>query len=388
VNPSSPFAPGSGRIVSVDALRGFDMFWIIGGQEVFIALLGLVVSPIPSWITAQMDHVPWEGFSVWDLIMPLFLFIVGTAMPLSFARRMEAGASKRDLYRKIFLRVVVLFVLGMVAQGNLLEFDRSTLYIYCNTLQAIACGYLIASIAMLHLRVPGQIATAVGLLLGFFLLMRLVPVPGYGAGLFEEKANLALYIEETLLGSFRDHRPVNAAYTWILSGMGFGATVLAGVLSGHLLRAAVSGWKKTGWLLAIGALCLALGWAWSQDWMGSLRCPIIKHIFSSSMVLWACGWSYLLLAAFYLVIDVLGFRRWAFFFVVIGSNAILAYMSAHLIDFRHIANGFVGGLARNLSDWDSSLLRAIGEALGPLAAFAILWMILWYLYRKGTLVRI
>ena len=121
--------------------------------------------------------------------------------------------------------------------------------------------------------------------------------------------------------------------------------------------------------------------------MGSLRCPINKHLFSSSMVFWAGGWCYLLLAIFYLLIDVLGFRRWTFFFVVIGSNAILAYMGVHLIDFRQIGDVFVGGVARNLIA-QGGLLRGIGEALGPLAAFTIVWLILLYLYRKGTFVRI
>ena len=132
------------------------MFWIVGGQPAVIALVGVFVSPIPDWINAQMEHVRWEGFSAWDLIMPLFLFIVGTAMPLSLARRLEAGQSKTALYRKVLLRSAILFVLGMVAQGNLLQADLSTLHVYCNTLQAIACGYLIASVAMLHLRVFGR----------------------------------------------------------------------------------------------------------------------------------------------------------------------------------------------------------------------------------------
>ena len=122
--------------------------------------------------------------------------------------------------------------------------------------------------------------------------------------------------------------------------------------------------------------------------MGPLRCPMIKHLFTSSMVLWACGWSYLLLALFYGVIDVLGFRRWAFPFVVIGTNAILAYMAVHLMDFRQMANIFVGGVAGDLAVSHSDLLKAVGAALGPVAAFGIVWGLLLYLYRKGTLVRI
>ena len=211
--------------------------------------------------------------------------------------------------------------------------------------------------------------------------MLLVPVPGHGAGLWEEKVNLAMYIDELVLGRFRDGTP----YTWLLSGMNFGAMVLLGVFSGELLRAGMASWKKVSSLVPLGLACLALGWAWSQPWLGSWRCPIIKHLFTSSMVLWACGFSYLLLAAFYLVIDVFGFRKWSFFFIVIGSNAILAYMGVHLIDFARIADGFVGGVAHNLTATHIAFLQAIGEGLVSWTAFAIVWLILWYLYRKATL---
>jgi len=384
MNVTAAVAPASQRVASIDALRGFDMFWIIGGQQAVIALLHLFVSPTPAWLQAQLDHTRWEGFTAWDLIMPLFLFIVGTAMPYAFARRIEAGQSTWALYRKVLGRTLILFVLGMAAQGRLLAADLSQLHVYCNTLQAIACGYLIASIAMFHLRVFGQILLATVLLLGYWLLMLLVPVPGHGAGLWDEKVNLAMYIDQFLLGRFRD----GTTYTWILSGMAFGATVLLGVFSGHLLRTGMGPWKKVGSLVVLGLGCLAAGWAWSQPWLGSWRCPIIKHLFTSSMVLWACGFSYLLLAVFYLVIDVLGFRKWSFFFIVIGSNAILAYMGVHLIDFVRIADVFVAGVAHNLMATHNGLLVAIGEGLVSWTYFAIVWLILWYLYRKGTLVRI
>ena len=384
MNASPAVAVASRRVASIDALRGFDMFWIIGGQQVVIAMLHLFVSPTPTWLRTQIDHVRWEGFSAWDLIMPLFLFIVGTAMPYSFSRRIEAGKSKWALYRKVLTRTVILFVLGMAAQGHLLAADLSELHLYCNTLQAIACGYLIASIAMFHLRVFAQVLLAIVLLVGYWLLMLLVPVPGHGAGQWGEYYNLAMYIDKLILGRFRD----GTTYTWILSGLNFGATVLLGVFSGHLLRTGIAPGKKVAWLVTIGAACLGLGWLWSQSWLGPWRCPIIKHLFTSSMVLWACGWSYLLLAAFYLVIDVLGFRRWSFFFIVIGSNAILAYMAAELINFGRIADVFVGGVARNLMATHNELLRAIGQGLVSWAAFAIIWLILLYLYRKGTFVRV
>ena len=155
--PSLPAADAFSRF---DALCGFDMFWIAGGGPVFVALVGLLLYPFPDYwrepitgfIQTQMKHVPWEGFSAWDLIMPLFLFIVGTAMPFSIGRRIEAGQSKAAIYRKVFIRVAILWILGMVSQGNLLTADPALFRFFSNTLQAIAVGYLAASVALLHLR--------------------------------------------------------------------------------------------------------------------------------------------------------------------------------------------------------------------------------------------
>ena len=188
---ASPPAPGSGRIVSIDALRGFDMFWIIGGQGVFLAILGLFVDEIPESVSEQLRHPEWIGFSAWDMIMPLFLFIVGTVMPFSFAKRLERGHSKVRLYRKIAIRTAVLFVLGMAAQGNLLDFDLSTdpdtglsrLHVYCNTLQAIACGYLFAAIILLNLSLFWQIFATAALLVGYWAALVPILEPGHEATL-------------------------------------------------------------------------------------------------------------------------------------------------------------------------------------------------------------
>jgi predicted acyltransferase len=370
----TPAAPANPRVVSIDALRGFDMFWICGGKPVVLALLGLFVTPIPQRLLDQMNHPAWEGFSAWDLIMPLFLFIVGTAMPFSFAKRLDQGQGRLRIYGKMLLRVLLLWVFGMIAQGNLLKYDLGELHVFSNTLQAIAVGYFIAGILLLELPIAGQVVATVVLLVGYWLALAFIPVPGHEAGLLQEKLNLALYLDELILGRFRD----GTTYTWILSGMSFAATVLLGVLSGHLLRSKWSGWMKVLWLAAIGLSCLGLGWLWSF-WF-----PIIKHLFTSSAVLWAAGWSYLLLALFYLVIDVIGFRRWAFFFVVIGANAIAAYMLTHTPNlqpiFYQIADVFLGNL--------KSQLGSCAEPLRQVAAFGVFWTILWYLYRKGTFLRV
>src|SRR5574337_265482 len=132
----------SERVVSVDALRGFDMFWIAGGAPFVMEFFKLFANPLPPWLGGQFEHTPWVGFDFWDIIMPLFLFIVGVAMPFSIGKRVERGASRASIYRKVAYRVVVLWVLGMVAQGHLLLFTLGNFQIYSNTLQSIAAGYL------------------------------------------------------------------------------------------------------------------------------------------------------------------------------------------------------------------------------------------------------
>jgi len=258
----------------------------------------------------------------------------------------------------------------MMVQGNLLKFDLSQLRLYSNTLQSIASGYLVATILMLFLSVRGQMLATAALLLGYWGLLALVPVPGHGPGVLEPTANLAMYIDETLLGSFRD----GTTYTWILSSMAFAASVLLGVFGGHVLRSGQTQNRKTAILFASGFGCLAAGWIWS------LSFPIIKHIWTSSMVLWAGGWSYLLLAAFYWLIDVKKYRKWAFPFIVIGMNAIAVYVATSLINFDHISEGLVGHLAERLG--------AAGPFVVAFTAFLLVWLILLYLYRKGTFIRV
>jgi len=362
----------TGRVISIDALRGFDMFFIIGGERIFASLHNVFDRPATAWIRTQLTHVKWEGFRFEDLIMPLFMFIVGVVMPYSFNKRRLEGHGKTRLYLHILRRTVILFVLGMIAQGNLLEYDLSTLHIYSNTLQAIAAGYIIAAIIMLNLGLRWQIATTGILLVLFWALMMLVPVPGHGAGVLTPDGNLAIYIDRVIFGRFIDG--TDPPYTWILSGMTFACTVMLGVMAGHLLRSDKVGIRKVLWLLAVGGGCIVAGLLWN------LNFPIIKHLWTSSFVLFSGGLCFMLLALFYLVIDVLGFRKWAFGFVVIGTNAIAVYMATHLINFRNIGGVFVEGLEKYAGNW-YSLIYA-------LAGFAVVWLILWWMYRKKTFVKI
>jgi predicted acyltransferase len=369
---SNSSAYAADRVVALDALRGFDMFWIVGGQELALAIAGLLPEPVPGFMEYELNHPAWEGFSAWDLIMPLFLFVVGAAMPFSFARRIGAGATKHELYLKMLRRVAVLWVLGMLAQGNLLEFKLSTLHVFSNTLQAIAVGYLAAGVVMLNVGVVGQLLFTVAMLVGYWLLLMYVPFGDHAAGTLEPHANLALAVDEWVLGRFRD----GTTYTWVLSGMGFAATTLLGVQGGNLLRAPWTPWRKFFWLIFAGCICLAAGWVWAE-W---LRFPINKHNWTSSMALWAAGWSYLLLAAFYLLIEIVGWRRWAFPFVVYGANAITIYVAYHLLPFQDVAKWWAGGLAAHFG--------AFGPVIVTFTAALLAWLVVYHLYRQKIFLRV
>ena len=359
------------RIMSVDALRGFDMFWIAGGGEVVRRFLEIFARPLPAVIETQLEHVEWEGFVAWDLIMPLFLFIVGVSMPLSISKRLAKGQTKKQIYLHTLRRFAILWILGMFAQGNLMSFDLSKLHLYSNTLQAIAAGYLVATVVILNIGVIGQAVTAVALLIFFWLLMTFVPVPGHGAGLLTPDGNLAMFVDETILGHFRDGTP----YTWILSSIPFAASVLLGVLTGHLMNSSKPRGTKLAWLIAAGIGGLALGQ------IAGLAFPIIKHIWTSSFVLYAAGWSWLLLALFYGLIDILGYRKWAFVFVVLGMNAIVVYVGTGIVRIRGVGELIIGASAY--------------KALSPLPAFlfttfvfALIWSVFYMMYRKKIFVRI
>ncbi|MEJ2704936.1 MAG: DUF5009 domain-containing protein, partial [Sedimentisphaerales bacterium] len=237
VPKEEPQARPRERVRSIDALRGFDMFWIIGGGAIFASLDEVFHSSVTAWIKTQLTHVEWEGFRFEDLIMPLFLFIVGVVMPYSFDKRLATDGRKQVLVH-VIRRTIVLFILGMIVQGHLLEYDLSSLHIYSNTLQAIAAGYLISAIFMLYLGLVGQIVATGILLLSFWAFMALIPVPGHGAGVLTPDENLAIYIDRIILGHFIDG--TNPPYTWILSSMTFPCTVMLGVMAGYLLRSVPS----------------------------------------------------------------------------------------------------------------------------------------------------
>lgn len=354
------------RVLAVDALRGFDMFWIMQGKEVIVSLIILCLGSVPPWLQYQLSHPEWEGFSAWDMIMPLFLFITGVTIPFSMEKYISGSGSKRKLFLRLGRRILLLWILGMIAQGHLLSFDINKLHFFSNTLQAIAVGYLVSSLVLLYIPLRFHVLVTVILLVIYWLWMMFIPLPGVGVGVLQPEQNWAMYIDELVLGRFRD----GTHYTWVLSSLGFSASVMLGTHAGYIIHNSQNRWKAFFTLTVVGIICLLVGWLWSFHF------PIIKHIWTSSMVLWAGGWSFLLLALFYVVMEIGDIRAWAFPFVVIGSNAIIAYMGAPFLE--------------------EGILWLTGGKLPPFAIQHILpwvvllvsWFILYFLYKKKWFLRV
>ena len=209
------------RLASLDILRGFILFLLVFFQPVACSLLQTIDTPWAHTLLYQLDHEVWAGFRFWDLVMPLFLFISGASMPFSFSKLMREGGNAA-IYKKVAKRFFILWLLGMVVQGNLLGFNPNAIYLYTNTLQAIAAGYLITALIITNWRLKGQTIAAVVLLLAYAIPMML-------RGDYSPEGNLAGRIDAAVLGRFRG----DPTYSWLLSSLTFGVTVWLGALSDY-----------------------------------------------------------------------------------------------------------------------------------------------------------
>ncbi len=352
----------SGRLVSIDALRGFDMFWIIGGGTVLGSLAEIFPQPIFKTIQTQLEHVVWEGFRFEDLIFPLFLFIVGLVLPFSLARRKQEGGSAAVVCH-ILYRAAVLILIGMILNG-LLKFDWPNMR-WPGVLQRIGLCYGIAALIVFFTEWRAQAVIFVSILLAYWGVSMLIPAPGHAAGDLSMQGCLSSWIDQQLI-------PGQLYYKYgdnegLLSSFPAVCTALLGALAGHWLRSSRSGHQKALGLLVAGLICVPLGYAWGQIF------PIIKILWTSSYVLFAGGWSLLLLAVFYWIIDVLGFKKWAFFFIVIGVNPITIYILQHLVSFEDFAAVFLSGLAKSVGPWEPIIM--------PLGVITFSWLFLYFLYR-------
>ena len=370
------------RLESLDALRGFDLFCLVALSKIVGEIAEVVDKPWMSSVMECFTHKTWEGFSPWDLVMPLFMFMAGVAIPFALGSYREGG-NRSALYWRLARRVLLLWLFGMMVQGNLLALDPQHIYLFTNTLQAIAVGYLFSALIYLHTGWKTQIGIAVALLLAFWGAMEFVSFGGFGGGDYTPHGNLAEGIDMAVLGRFRDTAQVidgqvivkeSYTYTWLLSSINFVVTVLTGVLAGEVLKGSMKQSRKVALLLGTGIAMVALGWTWD------LVHPVIKHIWTSSMVLVSSGYCFLLMGLFYWWIDCRGHNKHLTFLKVYGMNSITAYVVSHVVSFKSVSKSLFFGLEQYVGDYYDLLIR--------FSNIAILFIILYILYRNRIFLRV
>jgi predicted acyltransferase len=388
------------RLLSLDALRGFDMFWIISGEGIFHGLANVVLTKhalyrnptdwqiaatgdLNFWertavgISNQLHHTVWNGFTFYDMIFPLFIFIAGISMPFSYGKQMEnAGANmaiaKKKIYGSLIKRTLLLIFLGMVVNG-LFKWQAYENTRMASVLGRIAVSCFFAALIFLNCRLRTQIIWFAGLLLGYWAAMMLIPVPGFGTGSLTPEGNLAGYVDRILLPG-KLHRIVYDP-EGLLSTIPAIGSALLGVFTGQFLKTEKYTPTKKSLILTIAAGgLLMLGWLWGMFF------PINKNMWTSSFVLFAGGWSMMLFAVFYFIIDVAGIKKWSMPFVWVGCNSILIYMAAHgVVNFDSTSEFLFGGLYNKTPQLWHEPLMWTGVALIQFGAMYFLYRKKWFL---------
>ncbi|MFG7352146.1 transmembrane glucosamine N-acetyltransferase NagX [Shewanella oncorhynchi] len=378
-NAIAPVKVNKPRLMSLDALRGFDMFWILGGEALFGGLLILTGWAGWQWGDEQMHHSQWHGFRFYDLIFPLFIFLSGVALGLSPKRLDKLPMKERlPVYRHGIKRLFLLLLLGILYNhgwGTGAPADPEKIR-YASVLGRIAFAWFFAALLVWHTSLRAQVIVALGILLGYGAMQLWLPFPGGQAGVLSPTESINAYVDSMLLPgiSYQGRTPDPEG---LLSTIPAIVNALAGVFVGHfIVKSHPKGeWVKVGLLAVAGGACLALGW------LLDLIISVNKDLWTSSFVLVTSGWSMLLLAVFYALVDVLKWQKAAFFFVVIGTNAIIIYLASSLVDWKYIAQSVFGGLVMALPENAQALAAVI-------SLLAVQWLVLYWMYRRNIFVRI
>lgn len=365
------------RLASLDALRGANLFFLLAVGPVLGSLCHAVPEGCMTWLfnplSEWLSHKVWEGFAPWDIIMPLFMFMSAISIPFSMSRY-RRDKDYKAFAGRLLRRVIILWILGIIVQGNIRELNPERIYLYTNTLQSIAVGYTIASLLFVFSRWHTWVFAFVFLLLAFWGAMEFISVDGFGGGQYEPTNNLAEWVDRVVLGRFRDAAIVEAngsvtfpswyTYTWVLSSLTFGATSIAGLMAGFICKhSQFSSLQKTWILLLNGVLMVVLGWLWN------LEMPVIKHIWTSSMVLVAGGYSFILMGIFFWFYDHCHHTAALSFFQTFGLNSIVAYFIGETISFKSIPQSLFYGLEQYMGDFYRPFIE--------LCCVCILYLILW-----------
>ena len=363
------------RLASLDAFRG-------------LTIAGMILVNTPgSWdhVYPPLRHAEWHGWTPTDLVFPFFVFIVGAAVAFAMSARQRAGTRRAELHFKVFKRSLLLFSIGLFLR-LFPRFDFETLRIP-GVLQRIALCYLFAALLYIHVDAKGRLGAAVLVLVAYWAALKLIPVPGYGAGVLEYEGNLAGYVDKQLLAGHL-HRP-EFDPEGILSTFPAIVTTILGTLAGDWLRSSRRNSARTVGLLAAGAGLAGLGLALHPVF------PINKQLWTSTFVMFTAGTALLFLSVCFFMIDVMKWKVWAFPYLVLGSNAIAAYVGSSLLVKTLLwIQVPAGGERISLYSWiyREAFVPWAGELNGSLA-FAICFVVLWValmtpLFKKRILIKI
>lgn len=359
------------RLFSLDALRGFDMFWITGGGYL-VAVLAKYTGA--GWLNAladQMEHVEWAGFHFEDLIFPLFMFISGVAIPFALLSKLEKKVPKDQLAKKAVKRGLTLVLLGIVYNGvfsNGFENPR-----FASVLGQIGLAYLFASLIVIYSKsFKNRLYWLGGILVGYGIIQLLIPVPGVGAGVLTPEGCINGYIDRAILPG-RLHGGVfdPEGLLCIVSAIGI---TLMGTVAGNFLRdKQTDDNQKVKTLLIIGASSIVAALILSTFY------PIIKKCWTTPFNLLAGGIGFILMACFYWIIDVKGWIKWSFFFRVIGMNSIFIYLLYDMVN--------VGSITKHVLGW-TVLWGDFGQVVNVAGSIMLVWSLLYYMYKKGIFLRV
>lgn len=361
------------RLASLDILRGFDLFLLVALQPILIRIGEVWENPIYHSLLLQFEHETWVGFRIWDVIMPLFLFMTGVTIPFSLDNRL--AHERQSIYKQIVRRFLLLWLLGMIMQGNLLAWEWSKLKLYSNTLQAIATGYLFTALMYMHLSIRQMQVISVGLLLLYAIPFIINPD-------FSLHHNFAMQVDHYVLGSFMDGVKKNEDgtwiyaewyhYTWIWSSLTFIVTVSLGCFAGKWIKDGrqnpMSVFKK---LILVGVVCVIVSLLWS------FQLPIIKKIWTSSMTLFSGGICLLLLALFYYIIDIKQQGKWLGWLKIFGMNSIVAYFIGLFIDFSSIVHSITYGMEHKWVGYER-LIITFGNVLLVVGILLLMYRQRWF----------
>jgi predicted acyltransferase len=370
------------RVVSIDALRGLNIFCVIGLDGIMWAIAemsqgkGTVVSVTGTFIGDQFTHVHWEGLRFYDFIFPLFIFITGVSIVFSLPQ-LAAREGKTKAHLRVLRRSLLLYVLGFIAYGGFTTNWADVRVL--GVLQRIGLCYFFTSLMFLNLNLRGLLAALVVLLVGYWALMTFIPVPGIGTGSFVPDANLANWIDYNYLpGRLWE---VTRDPEGMLSTLPAVGTCLLGVFAGILLRNdRLSEKQKTIWLITFGCALIVFGYLWAVVF------PIIKEIWTSSFALVTAGYSAVLLAAMHQIIDVWRSQRWATVFIWIGANAIALYFINEVFGFEPFVAHLVGGEFAN--SIDNAVTQGAGGLVTNLLGLVLAVGLAGFLYQRKIFLRV